>query len=269
MINSIKDCAVLNNGVNMPWLGLGVWQMTDEQAASSVKTAVQIGYRSIDTAAIYGNETGVGLGIKECGIPREKLFITTKLWNDDQAKGYDAIMKAFEQSLKRLGLEYVDLYLIHWPVGDKYIPAWRALIDIYRSGKARAIGVSNFDVYHLENIIKDSGVIPAVDQIEYHPLNTRPQLHDYCRAHNIQLEAYSPLMRGHFSDIKVLQDLADKYGKTPAQIILRWDLQTQVITIPKASHQQHIKENADIFDFELAEEDVAKLNSLNQDKRFL
>lgn len=269
MRDSIKECTVLNNGVNMPWLGLGVWQMTDEEATSSIKIATKIGYRSIDTAAIYGNESGVGRGIKECGIPREELFITTKLWNENQANGYDAIMDGFEQSLRRLQLEYVDLYLIHWPVGDKYIAAWRAMIDIYKSGRARAIGVSNFDVNHLEDIIKDSGVVPAVNQVEYHPLNTRPELYDYCKSNNIQLEAYSPLMRGNVNSVPLLKELAEKYGKTPAQIVLRWDIQKDVVAIPKATHERHIKENADIFDFELSQEDMERISGLNQNKRFL
>ena len=256
----------LNNGVQMPVLGLGVWQMNDgEEVKKVVKTAIEQGYRLIDTAKVYRNEAGVGEAVKECGVPREELFITTKVWNTDQ--GYDNTLRAFDESMSKLQLEYLDLYLIHWPGKDKFKETWRAMEKLYAEGRIKAIGVSNFLIHHLEELIDSSEVVPTVNQVEYHPLLTQPELKAYCERHKIQLEAWSPLMRGQL-DLPVLTQLADKYGKTPAQIVLRWDLQNGVVTIPKSVRYERIVENSQVFDFELSEDDMEAINSLNQNKRF-
>lgn len=256
----------LNDGVTMPWLGLGVWQTKDgEEVIHAVKTAVEIGYRSIDTAAGYRNEEGVGQAIRECGIARDELFITTKVHNPDQ--GYESTLKAFEVSRHKLGLDYVDLYLIHWPVAGKYKETWKALIHLQQEGLVKSIGVSNFQVHHLKDIIEDTGVVPVVDQVEFHPLLTQRELLKYACEQGIQMEAWSPLMQGNL-DLPLLKELAKKYGKTPAQIVLRWDLQQGVITIPKSVHADRIKENAGFFDFTLSDEDVKAIEGLNQDHRF-
>ncbi|MFF2910937.1 aldo/keto reductase [Paenibacillus sp. NPDC057934] len=256
----------LNDGVTMPWLGIGVWQTKDgEEVVHAVKSALEVGYRSIDTAAAYRNEEGVGRGIRESGVAREELFITTKLWNGDQ--GYESALQAFEESRRKLGLEVIDLYLIHWPVAGKYRDSWKALVHLQKEGLVKSIGVSNFQIHHLKDIIEDTGVVPAVNQVEFHPLLTQRELLKYSREQGIQLEAWSPLMQGNL-DLPLIQELATKYGKTPAQIVLRWDIQQGVITIPKSVHATRIQENAGIFDFTLGDEDVKALENLNQDSRF-
>lgn len=266
MIRNISEQTVLNNGVKMPRLGLGVWQVKEgQEVVEAVEYALKSGYRSIDTAAVYGNETGVGEAIKLSGIPREELFVTTKVWN--AAQGYDLTLRAFEESRKKLGLEYIDLYLIHWPVKVKYKETWKALVKLNREGMVRAIGVSNFQIYHLQNILDLSDVVPAINQVEYHPLLTQKELHDFCKENGIQLEAWSPLMQGSL-DIPLLKELAEKYGKSPAQIVLRWDLQKEVITIPKSVHKQRIIENSQVFDFELTQDDMIRIDGLNQNHRF-
>lgn len=265
-ITTITDAAVLNNGVRMPWLGLGVFQVAEgDEVIQSVRWALETGYRSIDTAAGYRNETGVGTAIKESGIPREELFITTKLANGDQ--GYESTLRAFEDSRRKLGLEYIDLYLIHWPGKDKYKETWRAFEKLQREGYIRAIGVSNFKIHHLESLKQESDTIPAVNQVEFHPLLNQQELLAYCKREGIQLEAWAPIMKGKV-DLPILTDLAAKYGKTPAQIVLRWDLQHGVVTIPKSVRRERIEENAGIFDFELSAEDMAAIDTLNQDHRF-
>lgn len=270
LITSIKDCATLNNGVKMPWLGLGVWKITKpEEIDFAVKTALEAGYRSIDTAEVYGNEEGVGKAIRESGIPRDEIFITTKLANSEQRKGYDAALRAFEESRKRLGVEYIDLFLIHWPVKDKYVESWKALIKLYNDGLVRAIGVSNFLIHHLEDIISETGVVPAVNQVELHPWLNQSELVEFCQKHKIQVEAYSPLMGGRLGEVTELNDIANKYRKTPAQIVLRWNLQRGIIVIPKSVHRERIFENSQIFDFSLSDEDMELINSLNRNQRFL
>ncbi|WP_152394414.1 aldo/keto reductase [Paenibacillus guangzhouensis] len=263
----IADRVKLNNGVEMPWLGLGVWKVTDGQEVSNaVKSAIEFGYRSIDTAAVYQNESGVGQGIKDSGIAREELFVTTKVWNSDQ--GYESTLQAFEESRKKLGLEYLDLYLVHWPVKEKkYIDTWRALEKLYNDGLVRAIGVSNFHIHHLKDIFEVSGIVPVVNQVEYHPLLAQRELHAFCSSHNIVLEAWSPLMQGKLLDDKTLTEIAAKYGKSVAQVILRWDLQNGVITIPKSVNPARIAENGDIFDFELSHEDMERIQSMNKEQR--
>jgi len=267
MIKSIIDTTQLNNGVKMPWLGIGTWQVFDQnEAAKIVKMAIDAGYRSIDTAAGYRNEEGVGKGIRESGIPRSELFITTKVQNSDQ--GYESTLRAFEESRKKLGLDYIDLYLVHWPVKGKYIDTWKAVEKLYREGLIRAAGVSNFQIHHLKDLFENSSLVPAVNQVEYHPHLTQLELKPFCKGHGIQLEAWSPLMQGNFINIPLLKELANKYGKTPAQIVLRWDLQNEVVTIPKSVKENRIKENADIFDFELSKDDVNAISALNLNKRY-
>ncbi|WP_158599089.1 aldo/keto reductase [Planococcus salinus] len=270
MTRTLQDVVKLQSGAEMPWFGLGVFRVKEgPELVNAVKTAIKLGYRSIDTAAIYGNEEGVGRGIregiKEAGISREDLFVTSKVWNTDL--GYDSTLAAYDTSLNRLGLDYLDLYLIHWPVEGKYKEAWKALEKLYKDGRVKAIGVSNFHVHHLEDLLQDAEIKPMVNQIEYHPYLTQKELQSYCVEQGIQLEAWSPLMAGELLEQPVLQELADKYNKTVAQIILRWDLQTGVVTIPKSTNEQRLAENADIFDFELSIEDMEQIEALNRNTR--
>jgi len=265
-INKITDYTVLNNGARMPWLGLGVFQVDDgEEVIRSIRYALETGYRSIDTAAGYHNEAGVGTAIKQSGIPREELFITTKLANSDQ--GYESTLRAFEESLRKLDLEYIDLYLIHWPGRDKYKETWRAFEKLQKDGYIRTIGVSNFKIHHLESLKQDSDTVPAVNQVEFHPLLNQQELLQYCKSKGIQLEAWTPIMKGNL-DLPQITELAKKHGKTPAQIVLRWDLQHEIVTIPKSVHQERIKENANIFDFTLTDEDMKAIDLMNRDHRF-
>ena len=265
-LQGLNDSAELHNGVLMPRLGLGVWKVTEEgQVEQAIKDALKAGYRSIDTAKAYGNEEGVGQAIRDGGVPREELFVTTKVWNSDQ--GYESTLEAFEESRRRLGLDVVDLYLVHWPVKGKYKETWRAMEKLYNDGKVRAIGVCNFHIHHLEDLMKDAVIKPMVNQVEYHPLLSQTELRQFCQEQGIVLEAWSPLMQGNL-DIPAITELAEKHGKTAAQIVLRWDLQHGVVTIPKSTRESRIRENADLFDFELSPEDMAKLDGLNQDQRF-
>ena len=265
MVRSIADCAVLHNGVRMPWLGLGVYKAQEgEEVVRAVRTALEAGYRSIDTAKLYENEEGVGRAVRESGIPREELFITTKVWNSDQ--GYEQTLAAFDTSMRKLGLEVLDLYLIHWPVKGKYKETWRALEKLYKEGRVRAIGVSNFQPHHLDDLMADAEIKPMVNQVELHPLLTQKPLLAYCKEHGIQVEAWRPIMQGKLN-VPVLLDLAAKYGKTPAQIVLRWDLQNGVVVIPKSVTPERIRENADVFDFELTAEDMLAIDSLNENRR--
>lgn len=266
MPTSLVDSTVLKNGVRMPWLGLGVWRVEEgNTVVNAVKSAIDTGYRHIDTAAIYQNEEGVGRAIRESGVVREELFVTTKVWNSDQ--GYDSTLKAFDTSLAKLGLDYVDLYLVHWPVKDKYKDTYKALEKLYKDGRVRAIGVSNFHVHHLEDLLGSCEIAPMVDQVEYHPRLAQLPLREFCKQNGIQLEAWSPLMQGGLTDHPTLEEIGRKYGKTPAQAILRWDLQNGVVTIPKSIRPERIAENANVFDFELSAGDMAAIDALNQDKR--
>ncbi len=266
MISSIKDFTVLNNGLKMPWLGFGVFKISDGQDVErAINYAFESGYRSFDTAAAYRNELGVGKAIRESGIPREEIFLTTKVWNGDQRE--KRTLAAFEESLERLGTEYVDLYLVHWPVKGCYQETWRVMEEIYQSGRAKAIGVSNFMVHHLEDLLSDSQVVPAVNQIEFHPLLVQPELLKFCQEHKIQVEAWSPLMQGQIVTEPAVQKMAEKYDKTPAQIALRWNLQHEVVTIPKSANPNRIAENAQIFDFELSQADMNVLDALDAGKR--
>ncbi|MGE0979194.1 aldo/keto reductase [Bacillus cereus] len=269
-MKNLQSKTVLNNGVEMPWFGLGVFKVEDgPELVEAVKSAIKAGYRSIDTAAIYGNEKAVGegirAGIKEAGISREDLFITSKVWNLDQ--GYETTLVAYEESLKKLELEYLDLYLVHWPVEGKYKDTWRALETLYNEKRVRAIGVSNFQIHHLQDVMKDAEIKPMINQVEYHPRLTQKELQAFCKEQGIQMEAWSPLMQGQLLDNEKLQEIAEKHGKTTAQVILRWDLQNGVITIPKSTKEHRIIANADIFNFELTKEDMEKIDALNQNHR--
>jgi methylglyoxal/glyoxal reductase len=267
---NLQHITTLNNGVKMPWFGIGVFKVEEgHELVNAVKFAIKHGYRSIDTAAIYGNEEGVGQaireGVQEAGISRDDLFVTSKVWNADL--GYESTIAAFETSLKKLGLDYLDLYLIHWPVEGKYKEAWRALETLYYEGKVKAIGVSNFQVHHLEELMMDAHVKPMINQVEYHPRLTQKEVQAYCLKHGIQMEAWSPLMQGQLLDNPVLQEIGKKYNKSVAQVILRWDLQNGVVTIPKSTKEHRIVENADIFDFELSDEEMEQINGMNQNHR--
>lgn len=269
-MKNLQSTTTLHNGTKMPWLGLGVFKVEEgQELVNAVKTAIAYGYRSVDTAAIYGNEVGVGQGVREAveetGIAREDLFITSKVWNSEL--GYESTIAAYEESLTKLGLDYLDLYLIHWPVAGKYKEAWRALETLYKEGRVKAIGVSNFQIHHLEDLMKDAEIKPMVNQVEYHPRLTQKELQAFCQQQDIQLEAWSPLMQGQLLDITDLQEIADKYGKSVAQVILRWDLQNGVITIPKSTKEHRIAENATVFDFELTADDMKRIDSLNQNHR--
>lgn len=266
MLKNITDCVTLNNGVKMPYLGFGVFQVPEgDEVINSVRYALKAGYRSIDTAWIYHNEEGVGTAIKESGIPREELFITTKVWNSHQ--GYDNTLAAFETSIKSLGLDYLDLYLIHWPGKTKYKETWKALEKLYKEKRVRAIGVSNFKVHHLEDLLSDCEVIPALNQVECHPWLSQEELRSYCAEKGIQVEAWAPLAKSKSLDDETIQSLASKHGRTPAQIILRWHLQNGVVIIPKSVHENRIIENSKVFDFSLSEEDMERVNKLNCNKR--
>ena len=266
MALDLKSTVKLHNGVEMPWFGLGVFKVKEgSEVIDSVKAAIKNGYISIDTAAVYKNEEGVGQGIKESGVPREELFITSKVWNADQ--GYESTLKAFDTSLEKLGLDYLDLYLIHWPVNGKYVETWKALEKLYKDGRVKAIGVSNHHVHHLKDILAEAEIKPMVNQVEYHPHLTQKELHEFCKSEGIQLEAWSPLKQGELLNEPVIAEIGQKYQKSAAQVILRWDLQNEVVTIPKSIKEHRIIENATIFDFELSSEDMERINSLNKNER--
>ena len=265
-ITNIHGAFKLHNGVAMPYLGLGTYQSdNDQEVVDAVSYALEVGYRHIDTASAYGNEVGVGKGIKESGLTREDLFIVSKVWNTEQ--GYESTLKAFEGSLNRLDLDYLDLYLVHWPVAGKYKDTWRALEKLYHEKRVRAIGVSNFMQHHLEDLLKNSEIIPMVDQMEFHPYVVQQNLVDYCKSKGIQYEAWSPFMQGKLFQLDICKQMSEKYNKTPAQVILRWNLQKGVVTIPKSVKKDRIKANADIFDFVLSSSDVAYLDSLDRGER--
>jgi diketogulonate reductase-like aldo/keto reductase len=263
---SIDSTVELLNGVEMPRLGLGVWRAQDgRETESAIAAALKAGYRGIDTASMYKNERSVGQAIRDSGISRDTIFVATKVWNDEQ--GYDRTLKAFEGSLERLGMDYADLYLVHWPVTDQYKETYRALEKLYDQGLVRAIGVSNFNIHHLEDLMGSCKIKPMVNQVEFHPLHTQKKLLAFCRKEGIQLQSWRPLMQGRL-DLPLIGELALKYGKTPAQVILRWHLQLGVVTIPKSVNEGRIQENADLFDFELEPEDMNRIDALNENKRF-
>jgi len=263
-----QPTVTLNSGATMPQLGFGVFQVPLEETSAAVTTALEAGYRSIDTAAMYGNEEGVARALAGSGLPRDDLFITTKLNND--AHGYDEALKAFEQSRSKLGLEFVDLYLIHWPLPakDRYVDTWRAFAKLQQDGLVRSIGVSNFQPAHLERLIEETGVVPALNQIELHPFLTQQAVREFDATHKIATEAWSPIAKGGaLLEDPVITSLAEKYGKSPAQIVIRWHLDVGNVVIPKSVTPQRIRDNFDVFDFELDTDDIAAVSDLNRDER--
>ncbi|HTO14387.1 MAG TPA: aldo/keto reductase [Edaphocola sp.] len=257
---------LLSNGVKMPQLGLGVWKSGVGKALNiAMHTAMDCGYRHFDTASFYENEEGVGQAIKESSIDRKDVFVTTKVWNDDQ--GYEQTLSAFDISLKKLNIEYIDLYLVHWPVSGMYLETWKALEYLYDQGAVKAIGVSNFLKHHLDDLLVHSSIKPMVNQLEHHPYLVQKNLQQFCKKENIQFEAWSPLMQGDIFKIPLLEKLAEQYGKSIAQIVLRWNIQNDIVVIPKSIHADRIRENAAILDFEIKAQDMAAIDALDQNKR--
>ncbi|MGD1060166.1 MAG: aldo/keto reductase [Methanomassiliicoccales archaeon] len=263
---SIDSRYKLNSGVEMPCLGLGTWKTAPgKETKEACLTALKAGYRLIDTAALYGNEKEVGAAVRDCGIPREDIFVTTKLWNSDH--GYERALQAFDRSIKTLGLDYVDLYLVHWPGGGWRPETWRAFEKLLKEGKCRAIGVSNFTIRHIQEMDSYATVPPAIDQVELHPYLYQKDLIEFCRARKVQVESYSPLTHGNMLEEPALSEIAKKHGKQVAQVLIRWGLQHGLVEIPKAAHRDHIISNIDVFDFELSNGDMESLDSLTRGYR--
>ncbi len=253
----------LHDGARIPQVGLGVWQTPDNEAAPAVKAALDAGYRHVDTAAVYENEQGVGEGIRQSGLPRSDIFLTTKLWNTDQ--GYEQTLKAFEASLKRLGTDYVDLYLIHWPSAHRglFVDTWKALVTLKEEGRAKSIGVSNFYPEHIEKIVAETGVVPVINQIELHPDFQQRETRAFHEKHKIATQSWSPLGQGKLLGHPVIAEIAQKLGRTPAQVIIRWHIQNGLVVIPKSVTPSRIVENFKVFDFKLSAEDLDRLNGLD------
>lgn len=262
----LRQRASLHDGRSIPWLGLGVYQMgNDAETERAVRTAIDLGYRHIDTASLYGNERGVGVAVKGSSVPREELFVTTKIWNDDLRE--ERVRDAFEESMARLDLEYLDLLLIHWPVEGKFVGAWETLADLHSSGRVRSVGVSNFMPEHLDELRRRTDLVPVMNQVEFHPYLRSPALLSYCADQHIRLTAWSPLMQGGVLGDPILRQVGAEHGKSAAQVVLRWDLQSGVVTIPKSSHEERMRENADIFDFSLSPEEMEAINALDRGQR--
>lgn len=268
-MDSLQDCYTLSNGVKIPCIGFGTWKTPDgDVAVDSVKEAIKAGYRHIDTASIYGNEESVGIAIKESGIPREELFITSKVWNTD--RGYNETLKAFNETIRKLDLEYLNLYLIHWPrpsaFRDTYKEVnketWRALEELYTAGKIKAIGVSNFIPRHLEELMETATITPMVNQIEFHPGLNQNEILEFCKKHNILVEGWSPLANGNIFNVEEMNIVANKYDKTIAQICIAWGLQKGVLPLPKSVTPERIQSNANVFDFELSEDDISYIDNI-------
>jgi diketogulonate reductase-like aldo/keto reductase len=266
-MKSLKDTVSLHNGLKMPAIGLGVYKMDDhKETVEAVYSAISCGYRAVDTASLYKNEEAVGEGIRASGLSRDDIFVTTKVWNTDQ--GYDQTLKAFEESLTKLKLDKVDLYLVHWPITGKYLDTWKALERLYNEGMVKSIGVSNFQIRHLEDIAAHANEKPVLNQVELHPRLIQEELREYCFNQQIAVEAWSPLGRGKLLTEPTLQNLANKHDKSVAQVILRWHLQNNNIIIPKSVHKDRIIENASLFDFELSKDEMDQIDSLNRNERF-
>lgn len=265
-LTSLADTVEIAPGVAMNRLGLGTYKAAPgSDVEGEVRAGLQLGYRLIDTAALYGNEESIGKVVRESGLPRDQLFVTTKVWNADQ--GYERTLAAFDASLERLQFDYVDLYLVHWPNDELMNDTWRAMEGILASGRTRAIGVCNFLPHHLDRLMEHANVVPAVDQVEFHPRLQRPDLQEYCREHAIQLQAWAPIMRGRVGGIPEIVQIAERHGKTPAQISIRWILQSGIATIPKSIHPDRLAENACVYDFELSAEEMAIMNRLDMGER--
>lgn len=262
----MTDSIHLHNGVEMPVLGFGTYQIDPETAYNATSKALATGYRSIDTAAFYNNEKEVGNAIRDSGIPRKDIFLTTKLWNDNQ--GYQEAKDAFARSMEQLQSDYVDLYLIHWPVSGKYIDSWRALEELYQEQHVRAIGVSNFNARHIEDLLTRGMGLPAVNQIELHPYLSQKSLRNYCAEKQIRIESWAPIMKGHVTEDDKICALASRYEKTPAQVVIRWHIQHGLIPLPKSITPSRIEENFDVFDFQLSDEDMQIIDSLNYNHRY-
>lgn len=253
----------LNDGARIPQVGLGVWQTPNDEAAPAVKAALSAGYRHVDTAAVYENEEGVGEGIRQSGIDRAEIYLTTKLWNTEQ--GYDQTLKAFDASLKRLGTDYVDLYLIHWPSAHRglFVDTWKAFVKLKKEGRAKSIGVSNFHPEHIEKIIAETGVTPVINQIELHPDFQQREARAFHQKHGIATQSWSPLGQGKLLGHSAIADIAAKLGRTPAQVIIRWHIDNGLVVIPKSVTPSRISENFKVFDFKLSAEDLDTLNGLD------
>lgn len=265
-ITDIKRSVKLSNGTEMPYLGLGVFDMSDDdEVINTVKCALDVGYRHIDTASFYNNEKGVGEALRQSHVDRSDIFVTSKVWNSEQ--GYDNTLRAFDKSIQRLGFDYLNLYLVHWPVKEKYKKTWKALEEICKQGRVKAIGVSNFLKHHLEDLMQSAEILPMVNQVEFHPYLVQNELLNYCKENDIQFEAYSPLMQGRILSDDLINKLAVKYCKTPAQIVLRWDIQKGVVTIPKSVKKERIISNSKIFDFEISQDDIKLIDGLNRSER--
>lgn len=268
MITDITSSIELSNGSFLPMLGFGTWKLTEgDEVRRAVDAALKLGYRHIDTASAYENEEGVGKAIKGSGVARDEIFLTTKVWTDDIRQGFDGVMSACEQSLSRLDTDYLDLYLLHWPTSDSDLSAWKAMERLLREGTVHAIGVCNYCVHHLDLFTTETRVAPMVNQVEFHPFLSQPDLVSFCRKHDIVTEAWSPLMQGQVVDVPEIAEIAKGHGKTCAQVTLRWDLQKGVPTIPKSSHPERIAENAEIFDFALSADEMKIIDSLDCGKR--
>ncbi len=266
MALAITDGVILNNGVSLPWLGLGTWQSAaGRETEHAVACALGLGYRHVDTAAFYANESDVGRGLRRSGMPGDAVFVTTKVWNDDVRRR--RVRKAFELSRKRLRLDRVDLYLLHWPVPGAYLEAWTVLEELLAEGRTRAIGVSNFLVPHLEALLARARVVPAVNQLEWHPWLQQPSLLEFCRMHGIVVQAWSPIMQGRAGEEPVLARIGREHRKTPTQVAIRWSLQHRIPVIPKSARPERIAENAAVFDFELSDDEMAAIDRCNRNQR--
>ena len=257
----------LSDGARIPQLGLGVYKVADDEARTVVATALELGYRHVDTASFYGNEVGVGQALRASDVPRDEVFVTTKVWNTEQ--GFDETLRAFDASLDRLGTDHVELYLIHWPAPtqDRYVDTWRALERIAEEGRARSIGVSNFQVHHLERLLGETSVVPVIDQVEAHPWLQQHELREFCAARGIAVEAWSPLARGRVLDDAAIGRIAAKHGVEPAQAVIRWHLQQGLVVIPKTVDAGRLRSNLDVFGFELDEDDLAEIAALDSGER--
>ena len=261
-----NSTTALNNGVQMPRVGFGVFQIPPGQATyDAVRTALKLGYRAVDTAAAYGNEKSVGRAVKDSGIDPSEIFVTTKVWIADH--GYNNALRAFEESKSKLGLDTIDLYLIHWPAKADFCETWRALERLFKEKQVKAIGVSNFLIHHLETLLKKAEIKPAVNQIEFHPFNVQGELVEFCRSAEVQVEAWSPLGRGQFFDQPLIKKIAEQHGRSCAQVLIRWDLQHEIVTIPRSTQEAHVRENSEVFDFELSSEEMSRIDSLDEGKR--